>query len=329
MTFDPQIPVALILLGAALAVAGCVWLLVTGPQPGRRLSWALRLAAVLLLTAAMLRPGVPGEPGEELASDADVFLLVDTTASMGATDWDGEARLDGVRADIDALVRELPGARYSLITFDTEAVTRMPLSTDTTALASALELMEPEYALYSRGSSPWAAAGYLRERLEAAGDRHPDAARLVFYFGDGEATAHEPVAGFGEAAELVHGGAVFGYGSAGGATMPRNDPFPSAAEELIRDPATGEPAVSVPDPGTLDAIAAELGVASTMREPGTAIGEVAAGLALTQLAVPDGRERRTEMHWLPLAGLLAVLTADALLVAARLRILRRAERAAS
>ena len=46
--------------------------------------------------------------------------------------------------DVDAIIAAYPGARFSLITFDAEPVLRLPLTTDTLALSSALQVLRPE-----------------------------------------------------------------------------------------------------------------------------------------------------------------------------------------
>ena len=86
----------------------------------------------------------------------------------------GAPRLDGVREDIRAIARELGGARYSLISFDSSAAVRMPLTTDTSALETAVAVLGPEVTDYSQGSSVTAAGAVLAERLAAARDSHPE-----------------------------------------------------------------------------------------------------------------------------------------------------------
>ena len=201
LTEIPAIPLAAALL-SALVLCLALWQLqpphsrdrTQGPpggagHPGRR-AWLRRTAVVVLVAAAVLRPGLPGGTVQAASADLNVFFVVDTTTSMVAEDYGGEApRLEGVRKDIKAIAEKLPGARFSVITFDTTAHVRMPLSTDTLALETITDVLEPQVTAYAKGSSITAAKRVLAERLAAARDSHPGRPRLVYYLGDGEQTS--------------------------------------------------------------------------------------------------------------------------------------------
>ncbi|GMA89838.1 VWA domain-containing protein [Homoserinibacter gongjuensis] len=228
MTFHPVLPVLLVVVIVLPFAALAVWRLVRARGAGSRMRWAARVVLVLACGALLLRPGVPGGTVETLATDVDVVLLVDTTASIVAEDWDGDApRLDGVRADVERIVASYPGARFALITFDAEASLRVPLTTDTTALATSLAVLRPEPTANSRGSSVGIAAEQLETTLEAAASASPDRARMVFYFGDGEQTASTEPESFAASAREVASGAVFGYGTDAGGRCGRPRPAPT------------------------------------------------------------------------------------------------------
>ncbi len=225
MIFQPVLPVFLILLLCAGVAAVGVWMVVRAPRVGgevvtdrralaaHRSLWALRLVMVLACAVMLLRPGLPGGSTQTLATDTDIVLVVDTTASIVAEDWDdGSPRLDGVRADVRALVEEYPGARFALITSDAAAELRIPLTTDTTALLGSLDVLRPEVTSQSRGSSIGVAAPLLSETLAAAAESSPDRSRMVFYFGDGEQTTGSAPESFADSARYTDAGAVFGYG---------------------------------------------------------------------------------------------------------------------
>ena len=88
-----------------------------------------------------------------------------------------------------AIAGELAGARFSLLTFDSNAIVRMPLTTDTSALDTAVTVLQPQVTAFSKGSSITAARKLLAERLRSARDSHPERPRLVYYLGDGEQTS--------------------------------------------------------------------------------------------------------------------------------------------
>ena len=185
MIFQPVLNVFLLILLFAPVAALAVWMLVRG----QRALWSMRLVMLLAVFVMLLRPGIPGGATQTLATDTDIVIVLDTTASMVAEDWDGEhPRLDGVRADVQSIVDEYPGARFALITFAAAAEQRLPLTTDTTALMSSLEILRPEVTSQSRGSSIGIANTMLQETLAGAAESAPDRSRMVFYLGDGEQT---------------------------------------------------------------------------------------------------------------------------------------------
>lgn len=186
-------------------------------------AWFRRGLLVALLLAALVRPVLPGGTAEAATSDLNVFFVVDTTTSMVAEDYgNGAPRLDGVRQDVMAIAEELPGARFSVITFDTEGHVRMPLTTDTLALDTITSVLEPQVTSYAKGSSVTAAREVLADRLAEARDAHPERPRIVFYLGDGEHTSGQEPEPLQMDSGLVGGGAVLGYGTPAGGRMKEN-----------------------------------------------------------------------------------------------------------
>lgn len=321
MSFVPIMPWPLLAVLAVLLIGGCLTLAVLIRQ--RRIAWILRAAAAALLIGACLRPGVPTEVTTEVpVAAADVFLLVDTTASAVAEDWDGDKpRLEGVRADVDALLEQLPGARVSVITFDSRASVRVPLTTDHAAVRSAFEVMRPERTTSSTGSSVTAARGELASRLDKSEESHPDNQRFVFYFGDGEQTSDQQPESLADIGDRIDGGGVFGYGTSAGGRMletagfdwsldgSTSDPEPPA---YIQDPETGKDALSVIDERQLKAIAKDLGVDYTHRTAGT---ELKAAVTMPELKEQHSDEHvadgRSDFFWIPLLGVIALLAVDA------------------
>lgn len=258
MILQPILHPALLLLLWLPIVAIAVFALVRNPR--QRGLWAMRIVLLLACFALLLRPGIPGGTTQTLATDTDIVLMVDTTSSIVAEDWaEGSPRLEGVRADIQELVAEYPGARFALITFDAAAELRVPLTTDTTALTSALEVLRPEVTSRSQGSSIGIASELLTTTLEDAASASPDRSRMVFYFGDGEQTATTLPESFDSATEYVDAGVVFGYGTAQGGQMRLSSGgFEQSGGEYIQY--QGRPALSVIDEAALETVASELGV---------------------------------------------------------------------
>lgn len=297
-------PVAFVAVRALLRVRGA----------RERTSWILRIAVVLACAVLALRPGIPGGQTETLSTDTDVVILVDSTASIVAEDWgDGVPRLEGVRSDVQALVAAYPGARFALITFDAAAELRLPLTTDTAALRSALEVLAPEVTQNSRGSSIGIANRLLAQTLEAAAESSADRSRMVFYFGDGEQTAQTDPESFGSSAELLDGGAVFGYGTAEGGRMRVQTGDPAApSDEHIMD--GSEPALSKIDEDALRTIAGDLGVEYQLRTADAPPQLPEAPTSTTTRAAGTTGDV-TELGWIVAIAVAALLAADAALVA--------------
>lgn len=296
--------------------------------------WLFRSALVLLLLAAGLRPGFPGGSAQAATADVNVFFVVDTSSSMVAEDYGSSSpRLDGVRRDIMAIAGELAGARFSLLTFDSNAMVRMPLSTDTTALDTSVAVLQPQVTAFSKGSSITAAGTLLAERLGAARDSHPERPRLVYYLGDGEQTSGAAPEALRLDGGLVDGGAVLGYGTPEGGRMKENTGRRSeqgvgAGYIQDRTSGTGTDAVSVIDEGRLQWIAGQLEVPYLHRSDGDPVAPI------MQAADPSDFQRtpentdiggRTDLSWLLAAAAFLLGLREALLVLRQWRQLRPAQ----
>ncbi|UKA68853.1 VWA domain-containing protein [Arthrobacter sp. FW306-05-C] len=335
----PGLPLVAALL-SALALCVVLWRL-----QGIRLrskAWLRRGAIVLLLLAAALRPHLPGGTVQAASADLNVFFVVDTTTSMVAEDYDnGKPRLEGVRKDIMAIAEQLPGARFSVITFDTTAHVRMPLSTDTLALQTITDVLEPQVTAYAKGSSITAARQVLSERLAAARDSHPGRPRLVYYLGDGEQTSGREPGPMKVDGGLVAGGAVLGYGTSAGGWMKENTGLAddggtdgggeagTRSGGYVQDtrPGSNGDALSMIDEGRLQAIAGQLGVPYAHRLAGAPVAD------MMQQAHPGRAERAdgqgqlaagTELYWILAAGAFLLALPEAVALARQLRGLPRA-----
>ncbi len=268
MIFEPLIPPII-----TLAIFGVVaYFVVRGFRQsedwGRRTLWIVRFVLVGACAVLLLGPAVAGQYARVAATSVDVLLVVDTTSSIVAEDYDGtNPRLDGVRADVEAVVEAYPGARFALIAFDSAAVLRMPFTNDTAAVDSAMQVLQPEFRVYSSGSSISIANKLVQDTLRATAEVDGNRARMVFYFGDGEQTASSAPESFSEAQPYVDGGAVLGYGTATGGPMKDRTSYTQTQDRYIQY--QGKDALSVIDEANLQQIAAELGITYEHRAGGT------------------------------------------------------------
>ncbi|WP_210063738.1 VWA domain-containing protein [Pseudarthrobacter sp. PvP004] len=300
MTFAPIIPWPLLALTFVAVLGFTSWTLVSRGRSQPRRTWrpeALRCAAVVLLLLAALRPGWAGGQAETATADLDVFFVVDTSTSMGAEDYNGTGpRLSGVKQDVMAIAKELAGAKFSLITFDSKASVRMPLTRDATALQTGMTTLQPQNSRYAKGSSVTGAAKLLKERLAAANQQHPGRPALVFYAGDGENTSAEAPAPMDTG--NVAGGAVLGYGTGEGGRM-KESADPDAG--YVKDKTTDNPqdAISRIDEGQLRAIAEQLHVPYAHRTgnepPSHMLGQARPGAMTVMTHDAPGR---VELYWL-------------------------------
>jgi len=323
--FQPVLNVFLLVL-LCVPVAALAVIALTKAKGKDKALWIMRLIMLLACFFMFLRPGIPGGVTQTLATDTDIVLVVDTTASIVAEDWNGgEPRLDGVRADVQTIVDEYPGARFALITFDASADLRMPLTTDTTSLVSSLDVLRPEVTSQSRGSSIGLANQLLADTLSNAAAASPDRSRMVFYFGDGEQTVTSAPEPFDGSKSFTDAGAVLGYGTAEGGPMQLTTGSldGSGSGEYIEY--QGANALSVIDEGNLEAIAADLGVEYQHRTADTELSLPEAPSTTTNYAESGSVGNVTELYWiaaLVVVALLGVELARASMLVARLRLLR-------
>jgi len=269
--FSPLLPawlafVLALLVGALVVAAG-----LSSRLRWRWLTLCRRLALVVLVWLVMMNPQASG--GVTTNAEAlDVYVVVDSSISMTAEDWNGtEPRLAGVVADVEVLATLHAGARFSLITFDRTASRRLGLTRDTAALVSAAQTIKPPPEDYAAGTSIDAPLGLLIQVLEQSIENDPDRGRVVYYMGDGEQTASYDPATFAPLKDLVDGGAVLGYGTEVGATMPisRNWALSTTVDSARRR------AVSKIDQAALQLIAKEAGLSYQQRLKPEGLGKVA------------------------------------------------------
>ncbi len=321
MSFDPVVPIAAAVL---LLVAVLAFLVATAIFSRVRLLSTVRrgLIAVALFGVA-IGPSVYGPADSTtLTSSNDVFIVLDTTGSVSAEDYDGQkTRLEGMRADISQIVEHFAGARFSLITFDAVPLVRLPLTRDANAVVSAMEVVQPELTLYSHGSSISEANELLAQTLKDAQDATPEHRRIVFYLGDGEQTAAEEPDSFAGAGTYTNAGIVLGYGTEEGGPMLSNAGLytdDSEEPEYIMDRSDYpySVALSTIDEDNLRAIADQLGISYVHRTaPGAIPGIDAIEDTADDSLTETGARTLIPLYWIPALAAFVLLLWEAALVA--------------
>jgi Ca-activated chloride channel family protein len=318
MTFTPMLPMPLLLPILAIAFALVVWQLIRHRRTRLVREWAIRLGMVLLLAAISFRPAFGGtEPGPAAEGGLEVYFVVDTTSSMAAEDFgdDASPRLAGVRSDISGLAQSFAGAEFALITFDSSAVQRMPLTSDLTALRSAVTVLTQEVTNYSAGSSIDAPRELLERVLADAEEANPDRPRVVYYFGDGEQTVDIEPESFETIAPSIDGGAVLGYGTEEGGRMLSYDGYNDMYSETsyIQDFSVSPPveAISRIDEPRLETIAEQLGVGYELRVAGQSVSTLVDGIEFdTPEVSTETGTAPTELYWILALPLVALLVRE-------------------
>ncbi len=215
------------------------------------LAAALAVLVVLGTGLALARPrwGLITETVERRG--ADVAIVLDTSASMRATDVT-PSRFVLARQAALSLVEKLPGDRLALVGCEGEAQVLVPLTLDSAAVALFLEALEPGI-----GTLPGTS---LAAGLSAAAELMPpgtSAGRQVVVLSDGEdleGGVDEAIAKAKSEGIVVH--AVFVGTEGRGAPVPEVD---VTGRPMGFKTADGAPVLSRPDPGLMRRLAAETG----------------------------------------------------------------------
>lgn len=278
--------------------------------------WVRRLMMVVLLVIISLRPAVPGGLASGGTGLLDVYFVIDTTTSMTAQDYNGTSpRLDGVRHDVKAIVKELAGARFGVITFDNSVQIQLPLTNDATASVSAVETTLAQPIFYGTGSTIDAPVEKLHAELERVAKKAPDRGRIVFYFGDGEQTRSEAPGSFAGIAPLIAGGAVLGYGTSAGGKMPDEFGIKYGGDQYVKDRSTNvypaPDALSVIDENNLQAIARQMGVNYIHRDQPNDVASVIGDINVGRV-IQNSREVESyvDLYWIGAIGLVVLLSIE-------------------
>lgn len=248
MTLSPSWP---LLAAAAAVLAWHLW--ASRDSLGSRATW-LRGLTILLLGAVALQPTITDGDESPTPTATDVVLVIDRTTSMGAQDYDGQRpRLDGVAADINALVSAMPSARYTVVVMDNDARVAVPWTTDTAAVATFAETMGWREESFGIGSDISVGKPLAEQLLSDSAQTRPQARRFLLYFGDGEQTLEASPGSFASLSPVLTDSMVLGYGTTEGGTMALR---PDTDALVERD---GVPQISRIQEDALQTIADQLG----------------------------------------------------------------------
>lgn len=259
-----------------------------------------RLAILAVMVVILVRPSWGEAKVATKEADLDVLVVVDRTRSMIAEDGPGGTpRLDLVKKDLVALAADLPGARFSAITFGGEVVRdELPFTTDASAFDSFAESLRVEGPFDGAGSRVDAPLEKTEGVLKDDEQEYPDRRRIVIVVSDGENTASGSQESFAPLRDYLDGGEVLGYGTTEGGKMLIDSEHPS--EGYMTDPSTYEPAVSHIDEANLQKVAGQLGVGYAHRTAPDPAGlaRIAASFKSSQVDSHHTTLVRPEKTWI-------------------------------
>jgi len=268
---------------------------------------SLVFVGVFFLVLALARPQWGQGTDEVVARGVDVFLVLDTSFSMDATDV-APSRMERARYIASALIEKLQGNRIGLIVFSGTAFVQCPLTLDYGAARIFLDTV-------GTGVVPEPGTDIL-QALEAASRgfvARDSKFKVVVLLTDGEETEGSALGVAENAREegiVIH---TVGVGTPGGEPIPvRNES--GDVTDYIRDE-SGQPVLSRLGEETLSRIALETGGKYfRISEQDQEIEEIAglvAGMEGEELESQLFRRFQERYYW-PLAFALLFLLAEAL-----------------
>jgi Ca-activated chloride channel family protein len=327
---DPWALALLVLLAAALlgrrrtAAGGAVLrypavAALKAAGAGARIRWrwvgpALRVAAAVLLVAALARPQAGSVESRVFTEGIDILLAVDVSGSMLAEDFTlgGQRanRLAAVKSVVAEFVGRRAADRIGLILFAARPYTQCPLTLDHGWLLE--NLRRAEIGMIEDGTAVGSALASAVGRLEAADGK----SKIVILLTDGQNNAGKvsPLTAAAAAKALGYRVYTIGAGTRGVA------PFP--AEDLFGNRVYRPVAVDI-DETTLTKIAEATGGRYFRATDTASLAGIYAEidrLETTAHAAPHYREYRELYPWLLLPAV-ALLLGEAVLAQTALRVL--------
>lgn len=145
----------------------------------------LRTLYFSLLIIAVLGPSFGNVKKEVKALGKDIYLLVDLSQSMNATDI-APSRLERVKFELNKVIKALPSDRIGLIVFSEEAFVQCPLTVDRNTLSLFIETLKTN--LLSGGSTNYESALGLAliKHTDTTNTSLASQAKVIVLFSDGE-----------------------------------------------------------------------------------------------------------------------------------------------
>lgn len=222
-----------------------------------------QILMVLLLFAINLRPMYVSSEVKVMRQKINCYciIVIDDTLSMMAEDYNGgKPRMEGVKADVEYITKNLTGAKFCVIDFNNDVNLITPFTDDCAYVKSCVDNMKPLVDYHATGTNINCCKQLLGQMINDAKMLN-DGHIVVFFLSDGENTDDHKLESFSGISEGVEGGAVMGYGTSKGGQMHYYDEFHDETV-LVEDKRSFpyKPAVSKIDEKNLKQLSSDLGL---------------------------------------------------------------------
>lgn len=207
----------------------------------------LRSSYFTLFLIAFAGPSIGVSTKEIQEEGKDIFIAVDLSQSMNATDI-GPSRLQRVKFELKNLTKSFPSDRIGLIIFSSEAFLQCPLTFDQTVLQLYIDGLNTGL-VPNLGTDLNAPLRIAMDRFKSD-ESQEVTSKSVILISDGENFGDDPEGIGSELNELGIKVFSLGIGTEAGSTIPRGN-------GVVIDPETGKPAKTVLNKTPLQQIAAE------------------------------------------------------------------------
>lgn len=243
----PIIPIGVMLIFSTILI---LYILKKNPK-----KFSHYIIIICLLFLINLRIMIPKNQVLIEENNLDIYFVIDNTISMTAEDYNHQkTRISAVKKDCENIIKELNGARFSIITFDNTAKILTPLTKDKNITNDVLDIIIPIEEFYAKGSSLNTPYEILLNSLKE--NKEEQRQSILFFMSDGEITNESKLQSYKELKSFLTNGAVLGYGTTSGGLMKSTNN--NSLNEYIMDWENYQKALSKIDEENLKKIADDM-----------------------------------------------------------------------
>jgi Ca-activated chloride channel family protein len=181
---------------------------------------ALRLAVLALVVLGLARPQTGRSKHTTYAEGIDIMLVLDTSGSMQAQDFEPRNRLHVAKEVVNQFIAKRTQDRIGLVVFAADAITQCPLTLDYALLTKLVDAVD--FGMLDDGTAIGVALATACSRLKSSDAK----SRVAIVLTDGQNNAGmvDPITAARVAASLGIKVYTVGVGTRGRAPIPIDDP---------------------------------------------------------------------------------------------------------